>query len=81
MLKAPDWRAWRTLMAVITSIMANEQLEQASIALLLTANLKFVEPNGAGMINITCRAELAAIATANVHCDAHSALENLTSFH
>eukprot|EP00983_Pelagomonas_calceolata_P047058 1140448-Pelagomonas_calceolata.AAC.2 len=46
--------------------MTNKKLEQASTALSLTAR-KLVEPNGAGITNTICRAELAAIVAAITH--------------
>eukprot|EP00983_Pelagomonas_calceolata_P041084 1137898-Pelagomonas_calceolata.AAC.1 len=59
--------------------MANKKLEQASTA--LTDSKNSVNPNGAGITNTICRAELAAIAAAITHSYLHIASDSLTSLH
>jgi ribonuclease HI len=46
-----------------------------------TNRTHFVEPNGAGITNTICRAELAAIAAAITHNYMHIATDSLTSLH
>eukprot|EP00983_Pelagomonas_calceolata_P091713 1157580-Pelagomonas_calceolata.AAC.3 len=64
----------RTQMVAVISRMANKEKEQASSALLLTTKI-YVEPNGAGITNMICRAELAAIAAAITHSYSHIAFK------
>eukprot|EP00983_Pelagomonas_calceolata_P014077 450446-Pelagomonas_calceolata.AAC.1 len=59
--------------------MANKELEQAPTALSLTGK-KCVEPNGAGITNTNCQAELAAISAAITHSYSYIASDSLTSF-
>eukprot|EP00983_Pelagomonas_calceolata_P131482 1161780-Pelagomonas_calceolata.AAC.10 len=47
----------------------------------LTDSNNIVEPNSAGIINTTCRAELEAIAAAITHSYSHNTSDSLTSLH
>eukprot|EP00983_Pelagomonas_calceolata_P072417 1151696-Pelagomonas_calceolata.AAC.1 len=50
----------------------------------LNESKNYVEPNGAGIFNITCQAELAAIAaaiTGGMHSYSHIAPDSLISLH
>eukprot|EP00983_Pelagomonas_calceolata_P081272 1155505-Pelagomonas_calceolata.AAC.1 len=66
MLKVPEWRTW-AFTDGSCHIQNGKQEVGAGDYCPLTNSKKFVEPNGAGITNTICRAELAAIAAAITH--------------
>eukprot|EP00983_Pelagomonas_calceolata_P003991 129997-Pelagomonas_calceolata.AAC.1 len=79
-LKVVNWRTWAYTDGSCRA-QNGQQETGAGIYCPLTDSKIFVEPNGAGIINTICRAELAAIAAAITHSYTNIASDSLTSFH
>eukprot|EP00983_Pelagomonas_calceolata_P019529 614401-Pelagomonas_calceolata.AAC.1 len=67
MLKVPDWRT-RAYTDGSCHIQNGTQQIGAGVYRPLTDSKEYVEPNGAGITNIICQAELEVIAAAITHC-------------
>eukprot|EP00983_Pelagomonas_calceolata_P002891 95021-Pelagomonas_calceolata.AAC.1 len=80
MLKIPDWKTWAYIDGSC-HIQNGKQEIGAGVYCSLADNIKLVEPNGAGITNTICRAELAEIAAAITLSYANIASDSLTSFH
>eukprot|EP00983_Pelagomonas_calceolata_P052069 1142675-Pelagomonas_calceolata.AAC.2 len=80
MLKVPDWRTWAYTDGSC-HIQNGKQEIWAGVYCPLTNSIELVEPNGAGIANTICQAELAAIAAAITHSCSHTASGSLTSLH
>eukprot|EP00983_Pelagomonas_calceolata_P030893 970510-Pelagomonas_calceolata.AAC.1 len=79
-LKVANWRAW-AYTDCSCHAQNGKQETGASVYCPLTDSKNFVEPNGAGITNTICRAELAAIAAAITHSYTNIASDSLTLFH
>eukprot|EP00983_Pelagomonas_calceolata_P056275 1144522-Pelagomonas_calceolata.AAC.1 len=80
MLKVPDRRTWAYTDGSC-QIQNGKHEIGSGVYCPLTDSRSFVEPNGAGITNTTCQAELAATAAAITHSYSHIALDSLTSLH
>eukprot|EP00983_Pelagomonas_calceolata_P066189 1148905-Pelagomonas_calceolata.AAC.1 len=79
-LKVPNWRTWAYPYGSC-QIQNGIQEIGAGVYCPLTDSRSFVKPNGAGITNTICRAELAAISAAVTHSYSHIASDSLTSLH
>eukprot|EP00983_Pelagomonas_calceolata_P041493 1138093-Pelagomonas_calceolata.AAC.1 len=80
MIKVPDWRTWAYTDGSC-HIKHGKREIGAGVYSPLTGSKNDVEPNGAGITNTICRAELAASAAAITHSYSHIASGSLTSLH
>eukprot|EP00983_Pelagomonas_calceolata_P124688 1161133-Pelagomonas_calceolata.AAC.1 len=80
MLKVSDWKIWAYTDGSCQFQNGKQEIG-AGVYCPLTDSTKFVEPNGAGITNTICRAELAAIAAAITHSYLHIASDILTSLY
>jgi len=77
-LKVPDWRTWAYTDGSYHTRNGKQEIG-AGVYQPLTDSTNLVEPNGAGITNNICRAELAGIAAAITHSYTNIGTDSLTS--